>query len=67
MPVSKAQQKSVNKYINKAYDRVNLVLYKGEKERIKKHTEHTGESVNAFITRAIQETMTRDDEKQEPY
>lgn len=59
--VSKKQQAHVNKYINKAYDRINLVVPKGHKELIKAHAEAQGESVNGFIQRAIQTTM--DNEK----
>lgn len=65
MAVSKAQQKATNKYISKAYDRINLVLPKGQKETIKAHAEARGESVNGFIGRAIQETMERDRAAQE--
>lgn len=65
MAVSKAQQKATNKYISKAYDRINLILPKGQKETIKAHTEARGESVNGFIGRAIQETMERDRAAQE--
>ena len=32
MSSSKAQQKATNKYINKAYDRVNLTLPKGNEK-----------------------------------
>ena len=60
MPVSKAQQKATNKYISKAYDRVNLTLPKGQKDEIQAHAAVQGESVNAFINRAISETMERD-------
>ena len=49
-----------NAYISKAYDRVNLTVPKGKKEKIQKHTEKTGESVNSFINRAIDETMDRE-------
>lgn len=49
-----------NKYIAKAYDRINLTLPKGQKEIIKTHAEGRGESVNGFIGRAISETMERD-------
>lgn len=63
MTVSKAQQKATNKYISNAYDRVNLTLPKGQKDTIKAHAESRGESVNAFITRAIMETMERDQAK----
>lgn len=60
MAVTKAQQKAVNKYMAENYDRVNLTMPKGRKEEIKAHAESRGESVNAFINRAIIETMERD-------
>ncbi|MBR0355579.1 MAG: hypothetical protein IJK35_09420 [Oscillospiraceae bacterium] len=60
MAVSKAQQKAVNKYMKENYDRVNLTVAKGKKEQIKAHAESRGESVNAFINRAIDETMERE-------
>ena len=60
MSSSKAQQKATNKYINKAYDRVNLTLPKGKKEEIKSHVEGRSESVNGFINRAIDEAIERD-------
>lgn len=63
MPSSKAQQKATNKYINKAYDRVNLTLPKGKKEEIKSHAEGRSESVNGFIARAIDCQMARDKEE----
>ena len=60
MATSKAQQAAVNRYMAKAYDRVNLTVPKGRKEQIKAHAEQHGESVNAFINRAINETIARD-------
>lgn len=60
--VSKAQQRATNKYIAKAYDRVNLTLPKGRKDEVKAHAEQHGESLNGFIQRAIEETMIRDQE-----
>ena len=60
MPASKAQQRATNKYISKAYDRINLTVPKGQKERLQAHAEAHGESVNGFINRAITETMERD-------
>lgn len=57
MPVSKAQQKATNKWIEKAYDRINLTVPKGQKEVIKAHAEAQGESVNGFINRAIEQAM----------
>lgn len=62
MPVSKKQQASVNKYVKANYDRVNVTFPKGRKAEIKAHAEAQGESVNGFITRAIDETIERDTE-----
>ena len=60
MAVSKAQQKAVNKYVKENYDRVNVNMPKGQKDIAKAHAEGRGESLNAFINRAINETMERD-------
>lgn len=60
MAVSKAQQKATNKYISKAYDRINLTVPKGRKEEIQAHCEARGESVNGFINRAIFDTLERE-------
>ena len=57
MPVSKAQQKAVNKYMAANYDRINLTVPKGQKEVIQAHAEANSESVNSFINRAIGEAM----------
>ncbi len=42
------------------YDRIQLVVPKGHKDKIKAHAQQRGESVNGFIGRAIDETMERD-------
>lgn len=63
MPVSKAQQKAVHKYVKNNYDRVEVTVSKGKKDEIKAHAQDQGESVNAFINRAIDEAMRRDKEK----
>lgn len=64
MPVSKAQQKAVHKYMKKTYDRAELLLPKGYKVVVREHAEQHGESFNAFVARAIAETMQRDREKE---
>ena len=59
--MSKTSSAVKNRYNAKAYDRITIVVKKGEKEKIKAHAEqHDGGSVNAFIQRAISETMQRD-------
>lgn len=60
MSVSRAQQKATNKWIAKAYDRINLTVPKGKKEIIQSHAAARGESVNGFINAAIDEKMERD-------
>lgn len=60
MPVSKAQQKAVSKYMKENYDELKARIPKGQKEIIKAHAEAQGESLNAFINRAIIYTMEQD-------
>lgn len=60
MPVSKAQQKAVSKYMKENYDELKARIPKGQKEIIKAHAEAQGESLNAFINRAIVYTMEKD-------
>lgn len=52
-----------NRYAAKAYDRINLIVKKGQKQVIQQHAEKTGESVNGFINRAIEEAMQRDQQQ----
>lgn len=58
--VSEAQRRAVAKYNAANYDRVELRLEKGQKAVAKAHADAMGESLNAFINRAITETMERD-------
>ncbi len=58
--VSEAQRRAVAKYNAANYDRVELRLDKGRKDTVKAHAETQGESLNAFINRAITETMERE-------
>ena len=49
-----------NDFISKSYDRINLIVPKGKKDTIKKHSMAQNESVNSFINRAIDEAIERD-------
>jgi len=59
-PASKAQQKAVTKYMKENYDEFKVRTPKGKKAQVQEHIMSTGESMNAFISRAINETMERD-------
>ena len=58
--MGKASTKAQNKWIEKAYDRINLTVYKGQKERIKAVADARNMSVNGYIQMAIAAQMERD-------
>lgn len=55
-----------NKWTAENRDRISLLVPKGEKELIKKFAEKYGESLNAYINRAIQEQISRDKVNETP-
>lgn len=55
-------KKYADKYLGKL-DNITLRVPKGAKDKIKAHADSMGESLNAFINRAIEEAMIRDIEK----
>ncbi len=57
---SAARIRANNKYNEKAYDRINIAIPKGNKAKIQEHATIMNESTNAFVIRAIKETMERD-------
>ena len=57
--VSEAQRKATDKYLEK-FDEMRVRVPKGQKDIVKAHAETQGESLNAFINRAITETIDRD-------
>ena len=63
--MGKAATRAQNRYIAKAYDRVNLVLPKGRKDELQKLASDHGESLNSFINKAIEEHAARMREEEE--
>lgn len=57
MPVSKAQIKATNKYNASAYDRLNIVIPKGQKQAVEAHAASKGESVNGLVNTLLRENM----------
>lgn len=62
MPASKAQQKAVAKYMKNNYDEIKIRVPKGKKESIQNYAACKGESLNAFINRAINQVMEKESE-----
>ena len=60
MAYTKKSGEAVDRYVKKNYDTLSLRGKKGFREELQSHAALTGESVNAFICRAIRETMERD-------
>lgn len=59
--MGKTSSKVKDRYNLKAYDEIKVRVYKGQKDIIQAHAEGRGESTNAFINRAIKETIERDE------
>lgn len=57
---TEAQAKAAKKYLKESVEDVRIRVPKGQKAVIKDHAEKQGESMNAFVIRAINETMKRD-------
>lgn len=49
-----------NRYNNKTYDRIAVVVPKGRKDIIQAAAERTGLSLNAYIVKAIVRQMSED-------
>lgn len=58
--MGKTSSQVKNRYNAKVYDAIPLRVPKGQKDIIKAHAATHDESVNGFISRAIRETMERD-------
>ena len=66
MSPSDAQRRAIRKYQQEKLEDVKFRVRKGEKQVIQEHAQQQGESVNAFLTRAVRETMERDNAKETP-
>ena len=58
-----ARSKAARKYNAKTYDRIEIVVPRGDKEKIKAAAEQARESVNTFINLAIQDRMQKSTEE----
>ena len=63
MSQTKAQLEASRKYQKEKLEEIKFRVPKGNKERIQAHAKANGESTNAFIYRAINETIEREAKK----
>lgn len=64
MAISEARKRANQAYIDKQ-DELKVRVPKGRKAEIQAHAEAMGESLNAFVGRAISETMERDKQSED--
>ena len=57
---TEAMKRAIKKYNQEKVDKVIIRTPKGMREKIKEHVLTTGESINGFVIRAINEAMERD-------
>lgn len=60
VPYSEAQKKATAKYMKANLDEIKIRVPKGRKAEIQAHADAMEESTNAFIIRAIDETIQRE-------
>lgn len=57
---TESQRKARDKWLKEKVEEIRLRVPIGRKTLIKQHAEKQGESVNAFVIRAIDQTMKND-------
>lgn len=60
MATPEALRRASKKYDEEKIERIPMRVPKGKKEIIQAHAASQGESVNAFLNRAVDEAMKRD-------
>lgn len=55
MAYTKATNKAVQKYSKKAYDKIQTIIPKGKRDKIKEFADSQGMSVNSLILHSISE------------
>lgn len=59
MKYSEAQKEATARYNKKAYDRINIIVKKGQRELIKDFAISQGKSLNRFVLDAVEAEMNR--------
>ena len=59
MAYSEAQKEATARYNKKAYDRINIIVKKGQRQIIKDFAASQGKSLNRFVLDAIEYQMNK--------
>ena len=57
--ITEARKKANQKYNEKAYDQIKVLVKKGQRDIIKAYAESQGKSLNAYINELISEDMKK--------
>lgn len=57
-----ARRKASAKYLKESVEDIRIRVPKGDKAKVQEHAAKMDESTNAFVVRAIKETMVRDNQ-----
>ena len=57
MGYTEAQKEATARYNKKAYDRIDIIVPKGKRAKIKRFAQKQGKSTNRFINDAIDKAM----------
>ena len=63
MSPTDAQRKARDKWLKEKVEEIKFRVPVGKKSLIQEHAAKNGVSVNAFLNRAVEETMARDEKK----
>ncbi len=63
MAPTEAQKRAIEKWNREKVDDLRIRVPKGQREVIREHAASQGETINAFVFRAISETIERDNNK----
>lgn len=66
MKYSDAQKEATARYNKKTYDRINVIVHKGQRQVIKDFAASQGKSLNRFICDAIEAQMNPTQAEEKP-
>lgn len=64
MAPTEAQKRAIEKWNREKVDDLRIRVPKGQREVIREHATSQGETINAFVFRAITEAIEHDNKKQ---